>query len=85
MTEKKLPMHDLLKKLPPNYSLGTIYLNGIPVQVTHFSNLDENSHLAYFIADGQVTVLDSQKIDGISFAPAADVVEEVIEEEEEEW
>ncbi|HZG57313.1 hypothetical protein [Paenibacillus sp.] len=67
----------MLEKLPPNYPVGTIYLNGQPVQVTQFSNLDND--LGYFVADGQVVVLDCHKIDGISFAPA-----EAEEEEEEE-
>ncbi|HZG77452.1 MAG TPA: hypothetical protein VEZ72_16485 [Paenibacillus sp.] len=67
----------LLEKLPPNYPVGTIYLNGQPVPVTQFSNLDSDD-LGYFIADGQVVVLDCYKIDGVSFAPAEE------EEEEEE-
>jgi|GEM_PF-3121910 len=68
----------LLEKLPPNYPVGTIYLNGQPVPVTQFANLDSDD-LAYFVVDGQVVVLDCHKVDGISFAPA-----EVEEEEEEE-
>jgi len=69
---------DLLKKLPPNYTLGTVYLNGAPVVVQKFMNLQYE--LAYFVdEEGQVVIMDSGKIDGLAFAPA-----EVEEEEEEE-
>ncbi|QOR68011.1 hypothetical protein IM538_07730 [Cytobacillus suaedae] len=77
---KKDNMRGLLGSLPPNYTVGTVYLNGQPVTVTNFVN--KNNGLSYFIAEGQVTVLKSCKIDGIGFAPAE--VEEPIEEEEEE-
>ncbi|HZG84857.1 hypothetical protein [Paenibacillus sp.] len=69
---------DLLKKLPPNYTLGTVYLNGAPVVVQKFMNL--NDELAYFVdEEGQVVIMDSGKIDGLSFGAA----EEEEEEEEE--
>jgi hypothetical protein len=67
----------LLKKLPPNYSVGSLYLKGSNAAVTRFSNL--NNGLAYFInEDCQVCVFDADKVHGICFAAPAE------EEEEEE-
>ncbi|MGD6843801.1 hypothetical protein ACQCVH_14905 [Bacillus infantis] len=69
----------LLKKLPPNYPVGSLYLHGSNAAVTRFSNL--HNGLAYFIGeDCQVCVFDAEKVNGICFAPA----EEPEGEEEEE-
>ncbi|QOR68012.1 hypothetical protein IM538_07735 [Cytobacillus suaedae] len=78
--QRKDKLCQLLASLPPNYTLGTVYLKGQPVTVTNFSN--NGGDLSFFIADGAVTVLDCRHIHGLGFAPAE--VEEPIEEEEEE-
>lgn len=64
---------ELLKKLPPNYPVHMIYLNGIAVEVWAFSNIDCEKCLAHFInIDGQVVIFDVAKIDGISFGEKVD-------------
>lgn len=61
-------LKDLLTTIPPNYPVNMIYLNGVPVEVWAFSNIDCEKCLAYFInVDGQVVIFDAEKIDGISF------------------
>jgi hypothetical protein len=73
----------LLKKLPPNYSVGTLYVNGTRANVDKFSNL--NDGLAFFINNEcQVCVFDADKINGICFKPAGEAAAEEEEEEEEE-
>lgn len=64
------------EKIPVNYPVGVIFLNGIAIEVARFSNLSENTGLAYFVdAEGQLTVLDIEKIDGVAFG-GAEVEEE---------
>ncbi|MFJ7831022.1 hypothetical protein ACQKL6_17195 [Peribacillus sp. NPDC097197] len=68
---------DFFKGIPVNYPIGVVYLNGFPVEVANFSNLQYDTGLAYFIdAEGQLTVLDTAKIDGVSFGEAAEAPEE---------
>jgi hypothetical protein len=69
-------VEDILKKLPPGYTMGGIFLNGLLVPVTNFSNMDGS--VGYFINDGQVVLVDTKKVNGLAFAP----VEEPEEEEE---
>lgn len=62
-------IEDLLAKLPPNYPVACIYLNGVYVETIAFTSLCEC--LAYFTNEGgQVIVLDCTKINGISFGEA---------------
>ncbi|QOR68010.1 hypothetical protein IM538_07725 [Cytobacillus suaedae] len=79
-------MDKLLASLPPNYTVGTVYLNGQSVRVTNF--VYSNDNLAHFITDGEVTVVRCSKIDGIKFAPTeleeTEQTEE-IEEDDECW
>ena len=64
------------KKLPCNYPLGVVLVNGIAMEVARFLNLNPVTGLAFFVdADGQITVLDINKIDGVAFGEA-DVEEE---------
>jgi len=67
---KKGCIEDILKKLPPGYGVGGVYLrNGSLVPVTTFSNVCDCC--AYFIGeDCQVCVFDTDKIDGLCFGPA---------------
>jgi hypothetical protein len=67
---------DFFKYIPVNYPVGTIYLNGFPVEVANFSNLNSDTGLAYFVdAEGQIAVLSTAKMDGVSFG-AAEAAEE---------
>jgi hypothetical protein len=76
---KKTCIEDILKKLPPNYPVGGLFLNGLLVPVANISNVCDCC--AYFVdGDGQVVVVDTNKVDGLSFGAA----EEEEEEEEEE-
>jgi hypothetical protein len=78
MTEKEREtMKDVLMKLPPNYSVGTLYVNGAIVPVARFINFSKG--LAYFIGCNlEVILIDGEKIDGMSFA-----TEDCCEDEEE--
>jgi len=68
---------DFFKGIPVNYPIGVIYLNGFPVEVANFSNLQRHTGLAYFLdAEGQLTILDTAKIDGVSFGAAEQPEEE---------
>ncbi|WP_078544074.1 hypothetical protein [Litchfieldia alkalitelluris] len=70
----------LLGRMAPT-QMGTVFLNGVAVPVFSFSNTNPAAGLAYFTDDaGNVIVLEPEKIDGISFAPAD--VEEAEEAEE---
>ena len=68
------------KNIPVNYPIGVVFLNGVAVEVAKFSNLNTETGLAFFVdAEGQITVLDIEKVDGVAFGQA----EEEEEEEEE--
>ncbi|WP_144553707.1 hypothetical protein [Peribacillus simplex] len=68
---------DFFKTLPVNYPVGVVFLNGFPVEVSSFSNLNSDTGLAYFLdAEGQIAVLDTAKIDGLSFGVAEEPDEE---------
>jgi hypothetical protein len=70
---------DFFNKIPMNYPMGVVFLNGIAVEVANFSNLNTKTGLAFFVnAEGQTTVLDTALIDGVAFGGAEE------EEEEEE-
>ncbi|MCA1041853.1 hypothetical protein LCM00_20365 [Bacillus infantis] len=73
----------LLRKLPPNYPVGSVFVNGAKAYVDRFSNYCDG--LAYFIKDCHVCVFDADRINGICFAhpyaPAGDAAD--LEEEEE--
>jgi hypothetical protein len=75
------PIKKVLKKLPPNYPVASLVVNGAaPVEVAAFSNLSNG--VAYFInPECAVSIYDADKINGINFAAAE--VEEPEEEEEE--
>ncbi|MDT8861052.1 hypothetical protein N0O92_12485 [Alkalihalobacillus sp. MEB130] len=65
----KNEFEDLLKSLPPNYPVGGIYVKGMFVPTAFFSNVCDC--LAYFIdEDGQVLVVDVEKINAITFGEA---------------
>ncbi|MCM3159983.1 hypothetical protein [Metabacillus litoralis] len=74
MEEKsKKCIKEVLMTVPPNYPVNTIYLNGVPVKVWAFSNMDCEKCVAYFInEEGQVLIFDIEKIDGISFGELED-------------
>lgn len=72
--KNKKDVEDVLKKLPPNYPVGAIFLNGLLVPVFSFSNVD--GEVAYFINDGQVVVVDTKKVDGLAFGAVEDEEEE---------
>lgn len=74
---EKKRLEDIIKKLPPNYAVGGVFLNGLLVPVTNFSNA--TGDLGYFINDGQVVLVDTDKVDGLAFGEP----EEAEEEEEE--
>lgn len=59
---------NFFENIPVNYPVGVVFLNGIAVEVASFSNLNTETGLAYFVnADGQITVLDTSKVDGVAF------------------
>jgi hypothetical protein len=73
-------LEKILKKLPPNYPVGSLIVNGGLAEVAAFSNVDDG--LAYFInAECAVSIYDAKKINGMNFGAAAEV-EEPEEEEE---
>ncbi|WP_144553704.1 hypothetical protein [Peribacillus simplex] len=58
-------------RIPVNYPVGIVYLNGFPVEVSNLSNLNSNTELAYFVgAEGKIVLLDTAKIDSLSFGQA---------------
>jgi hypothetical protein len=62
---------EFFKSIPVNYPIGIVFLNGVPVEVATFSNLDADTGLAFFVdAEGQITVLDTAQIDGLAFGEA---------------
>ncbi|MDT8861053.1 hypothetical protein N0O92_12490 [Alkalihalobacillus sp. MEB130] len=64
--DKDCGVENILKKLPPNYPVGGVFVKGQFIPVSFFSNLCDC--LAYFIdEDGQVIVIDVDKITGIAF------------------
>ncbi|SEM11873.1 hypothetical protein SAMN05192533_10179 [Mesobacillus persicus] len=71
MTEKnRETMKDVLLKLPPNYIVGALYVNGANIPVARFINYSKG--LAYFIGpDLEVILIDGDKIDGMSFTTEA--------------
>ncbi|UOE94548.1 hypothetical protein [Alkalihalobacillus sp. LMS39] len=59
-------VEDILKKLPPNYPIGGVFVKGKLIIVAFFSNVCDG--LAYFLdEEGQVIVLEVDKITGIAF------------------
>ncbi len=65
----KCGVEDILKKLPPNYPVGGVFIKGNLVIVAAFSNLCDC--IAYFVdEEGQVLAFDVDKITGISFGAA---------------
>jgi len=59
-------MEDVFQKLPPNYTVGTLYVNGALVPVARFIHYSEGQ--AYFIGPFcEVILIDGDKIDGINF------------------
>ena len=59
------------KNIPVNYPIGVVFVNGIAVEVARFSNLNQEAGLAFFVdEEGQITVLDTDKIDGVAFGEA---------------
>jgi hypothetical protein len=75
MSEDKQSIKDVLKKLPLNYPVGALYVNGATVVVATFVNYSEG--IVYFIGDAcQVVAIDADSIDGIDFAAADAEVEE---------
>ncbi|UGB32177.1 hypothetical protein [Metabacillus sp. B2-18] len=68
-------IEDILKKLPPSYPVGAIFLNGLQVPVTAITNVCDCC--AYFIGEnGQVVVVDAGKVEGLSFGEAETEEEE---------
>lgn len=67
MNEK---FEQFFQNIPVNYPIGVVFLNGIAVEVARFTNVNTEG-LAFFVdAEGQVTVLDTGKIDGVAFGEA---------------
>jgi hypothetical protein len=67
-TYKKESIIEVLQKLPPNYPVSFVYLNGVLVSVSTFVNLSYDLETVYFLnGSGQLLLLDASTIDGISF------------------
>ncbi|MCM3408568.1 hypothetical protein [Metabacillus litoralis] len=65
-TKPKSCIEKILEKLPPSYPVGAIFLNGTLVPVIAISNVCEGC--IYFVGeDGQVCVVDKNKVDGLCF------------------
>ncbi|WP_078544070.1 hypothetical protein [Litchfieldia alkalitelluris] len=63
----------MLIKLPPNYPVGMVFLNGEEVPVFLFSNVNPETGIAYFIdEEGQTLMMDVSSIDGIAFGDTED-------------
>ncbi len=70
-------MKKVLEKLPPNYTVATLYVNGAIAPVVNFVTFKDG--MAYFINDeGQVSLFNAGKIEVIEFGAVeeADVEEE---------
>jgi hypothetical protein len=68
------PIKQVLKKLPPNYPVASLYVNGVLAPVVTFTTAHDG--VAYFInEEGQVSLFDVNKIDGIEFGVAEELEE----------
>ncbi|MBM7603033.1 hypothetical protein JOC75_001003 [Metabacillus crassostreae] len=67
MDEKSHPLCSILEKLPANYPVNTIYINGDFISVSHFISVDCKENLAIFSIDNMLINIDCSKIDGIRF------------------
>lgn len=68
MSEK---FEQFFENIPVNYPIRVVFLNGIAVEVASFSNLNTETGMAFFVdAEGQITVLDTGKVDGVAFGEA---------------
>lgn len=67
MDKNSKPLCNILKKLPPNYPVNTIYINGDFISISHFISIDCEENIAIFGLDDQLINIDCRKIDGISF------------------
>uniref|UniRef100_UPI003F49863A hypothetical protein n=1 Tax=Priestia megaterium TaxID=1404 RepID=UPI003F49863A len=65
--EPDQPIAMLLNKLPNGYPTNQIYVNGIAIQTSKFIQLNEQMRLAYFLNNNDLTIVDLDRIDGISF------------------
>lgn len=61
------PLVVLLKRLPTNYPIRKIYVNGIVIKTSKFIKIDEQIGLAYFLNNQALKIVDIDSIDGISF------------------
>ncbi|WP_062049312.1 hypothetical protein [Bacillus sp. JCM 19034] len=67
--DDKCGVEQVLKNLPPNYPVGGVFVKGKLIPVAFFSNVCDC--LAYFLdEEGQVVVLEVDKITGIAFGEA---------------
>jgi DNA repair exonuclease SbcCD ATPase subunit len=64
---KKGPFVDLLKTLPVNYPVNTIFVNGIPVRVSKFLGINAQDNIVHFSDDKNLKMFDPNKIDGIKW------------------
>jgi hypothetical protein len=72
----KNPLKKVMKKLPPNYPVASVMVNGGLAPTATFSNLHQG--VAYFInGDCAVSIFDHNAVNGINFGAA-----EAEEEEE---
>jgi hypothetical protein len=72
------PLKRVMKYLPPNYGVGTIYVNGAEAPVANW--VTKKDGLGYFInGEAAVSLFNAEKIDGMAFGAA-----EAAEPEEEE-
>jgi chromosome segregation ATPase len=67
LLNKKGPFVDLLKTLPVNYPVNTIFVNGIPVHVSKFLGINAQDNIVHFSDDKNLKMFDSNKIDGIKW------------------
>jgi hypothetical protein len=75
--QKENPIKAILKKLPPNYPMASLIVNGGLAEVAAFTTYSDG--VAYYInAECAVSLFDAGKINGINFgaAEAAEPVEE---------
>lgn len=57
----------LLSTLPPQTAVNAVVVNGALIQVTAFSNLDEENNLAYFINGTNLAVYDCRDLNMVQF------------------
>lgn len=64
-------MKQMIRTLPPNYPVETVFINGLSVNNLVFTNINSDTGNVYFIdEEDQVIIIELLKIDGIVFGTA---------------